>query len=211
MLAKQNPVTPPELFASILASHFPATYPHIHAAHIKIITHRWARMTIDNSPHPHSFYRDGSDVRTTEATFRRNEGLSIRSGLKGLAVLKSTGSQFHGFIHDEYATLKDTYDRILSTDVDATWAWRKFADVAEVKKNAAVFDRAFDSARAITMDKFAKDNSASVQATMYKMCEQIIADNEGVEDVTYELPNKHYFEIGEYPTSPRHTRAFLTE
>ena len=83
--------------------------------------------------------------------------------------------------------------------------------MAEVKKNAAVFDRAFDSARAITMDKFAKDNSASVQATMYKMCEQIIADNEGVEDVTYELPNKHYFEIGEYPTSPRHTRAFLTE
>jgi urate oxidase len=198
VLAKQNPVTPPELFASILSTHFPAKYSHIHGVHVKIITHRWTRMTIDGKPHPHSFYRDGNDVRTVETTYRRGEDISIRSGMKGLTVLKSTGSQFHGFIKDEYATLKDTYDRILSTEVDAVWAWRSFKTLDEVKANVSLFDQAFDSARAITMDKFAKDNSASVQATMYMMCEQIIADNSEIEHVTYELPNKHYFEIGRF-------------
>lgn len=197
-MAKQNPVTPPELFASILATHFPAKYAHIHAVHVSITTHRWTRMSINGTPHPHSFYRDGADVRTTEVISRRGEGLSIRSGMKGLTVLKSTGSQFHGFITDEYRTLKDTYDRILSTDVDAVWQWRKFADVEEVKKEVGVFDRAFESARGITMERFALDNSVSVQATMYKMCEQIIEENSEVLEVTYELPNKHYFEIGEF-------------
>jgi urate oxidase len=49
------------------------------------------------------------------------------------------------------------------------------------------------------MDTFAKDNSASVQNTMYKMCEQILAAAPAVEKVEYSLPNKHYFEIGKLP------------
>lgn len=158
-------------------------------------------MIIDGKPHPHSFYRDGDDVRTTEVTFRRNEGLKVRSGMKGLTVLKSTGSQFHGFMRDEYTTLKETWDRILSTDVDATWVWRTFKDLNDVKANVQLFDKAWDRSREITMDIFAKDNSASVQATMYKMAEQIIAEQSEIEDVTYELPNKHYFEIGKFPSA----------
>jgi len=34
VLAKLNPVTPPELFGSILGTHFIETYKHIHIAHI---------------------------------------------------------------------------------------------------------------------------------------------------------------------------------
>lgn len=45
------------------------------------------------------------------------------------------------------------------------------------------------------MKTFAEDNSASVQATMYKMSEQIIAKVPEVEAVEYSLPNKHYFEV----------------
>ncbi len=56
--AKENPVNPPELFASILGSHFLDTYPHIHVAHIDITVHRWARISVDGQPHPHSFLRD---------------------------------------------------------------------------------------------------------------------------------------------------------
>ena len=158
---------------------------------------RWSRMEIDGKPHPHSFYRDGADVRTTEVTSRRNEGLAIRSGMKGLTVLKSTGSQFHGFITDEYRTLRDSYDRILSTDVDATWAWRKFGCVDEVKANAALFDKAFYSARAITMDKFAKDNSVSVQATMKRRNARLGE----AEDSNHMLPNRRRRSLRVYQTN----------
>src|SRR5438045_5105060 len=95
ILAKQHPVTPPELFASIVGTHFIDTYKHIHAAHVKVVTHRWTRMTIDGKPHPHSFLRDGAETRNVEALTRRGQGISIRSAIVGLLVLKSTGSAFH--------------------------------------------------------------------------------------------------------------------
>jgi urate oxidase len=114
--------------------------------------------------------------------------------------LKSTGSAFHGFIRDEYTTLGETWDRILSTDVDATWEWRVFRDVEEVRKEQAQFDLAWEGARETTMRVFAEDYSASVQATMYKMSEEILEKVPDVMRVTYELPNKHYFEISKlYP------------
>ncbi|KAK1020792.1 hypothetical protein LTR33_018725 [Friedmanniomyces endolithicus] len=45
------------------------------------------------------------------------------------------------------------------------------------------------------METFAKENSPSVQNTMYLMSEQILAAAPRVESVEYTLPNKHYFEI----------------
>lgn len=195
VLAKQNPINPPELFAATLGTHFVETYKHIHAAHIKIITHRWTRYNVDGEPHPHSFLRDGTETRNVEVTVREGTGILIRSGIQGLSVLKSTGSAFHGFHRDEFTTLKETWDRILSTDVDANWEWRIFSGLEGVKKNLPRFDKAWEDSRNITLKTFALDDSASVQATMYKMAEQILAVTPEVSHVEYSLPNKHYFEI----------------
>ena len=196
IMAKQNPVTPPELFGSIVATHFVDTYKHIHAAHIKVVTHRWTRMTVDGKPHPHSFFRDGAETRNVDVTANEGKGISIRSAISGLLVLKSTGSAFHGFVRNEYTTLPEVNDRILSTEVDAGWAWKTFSGVQAVTSAATEFNKAWSAAREITMSTFATDDSASVQNTMYKMCEQILAAVPDVEAVDYSLPNKHYFEIG---------------
>lgn len=193
--AKEHPVTPPELFASILGTHFVETYPHITTANIKIVTHRWTRMTIDGKPHPHSFYRDGAETRNVEAAIRKGKGIDIRSGIVGLLVLKSTGSQFHGFVRDEYTTLPEVWDRILSTDVDCGWSWNTFSGLDAVKAAIPKFDKAWTDARTITMHTFAKEDSPSVQNTMYKMCESIMQAVPEVQNVDYSLPNKHYFEI----------------
>ncbi|CAH0018199.1 hypothetical protein V2G26_020494 [Clonostachys chloroleuca] len=195
LLAKQNPVTPPEYFASLLGSHFIKKYSHIHAAHVKIITHHWERMTIDGKPHPHSFVKNAGETRNVEATISRKDGISITSSIVGLSVLKSTGSAFHGFVRDEYTTLPETWDRILSTDVDAGWTWKTFGTHEAVKASVGKFDKAWEAARDITLKRFATDDSASVQATMYKMSEDILAAVPETETVTYALPNKHYFEL----------------
>jgi urate oxidase len=195
IMAKQNPVTPPELFASILGTHFIETYKHIHTAHIKVVTHRWTRMTIDGKPHPHSFFRDGAETRLVEADVIEGKGIEIRSGVSGLLVLKSTGSQFHSFVRNDFTTLPDVYDRILSTSVDAGWKWKTFPDMDLVKKEVEKFDETWAAARDITMKTFAEDDSASVQNTMYKMCGLILDTEPSVEAVDYSLPNKHYFEI----------------
>ncbi|CAK37651.1 hypothetical protein CBS115989_9036 [Aspergillus niger] len=193
--AKQNPVTPPELFGSILGSHFITKYNHIHAAHVNIITHRWTRMTIDGKPHPHSFLRDGEETRNVQVDVVEGKGVDITSSLAKLTVLKSTNSQFWGFLRDEYTTLPETWDRILSTDVDASWQWRRFSGLDEVRATVPHFDATWAAAREITLKTFAEDNSASVQNTMYKMAEQILARQSLLETVEYSLPNKHYFEV----------------
>ncbi|KAF2000067.1 uricase [Amniculicola lignicola CBS 123094] len=193
ILAKQNPINPPELFAAILGEHFVKTYSHIHAAHIKIIQHRWTRMIIDGKPHPHSFYRDSDETRVVEAVAREGKGIDIRTKIEKLLVLKSTGSAFHGFHRDEYTQLGETWDRILSTEVEAGWKWKTFKNVDEVRK--VDFNAVWKAARDITLKTFAEDDSASVQATMYKMCDQILACAPLVDTVDYSLPNKHYFEI----------------
>lgn len=197
VMAKLHPVNPPELFASILGQHFIETYKHIHVAHVSVTLHRWTRMEVDGQPHPHSFMRDGAETRVVEAVARRNQGIAIRSGVKGLLVLKSTGSQFWGFHRDEYTRLPETWDRILSTEVEAGWNWRTFSGLEEVQKDVKNFDQAWSDARKITLETFARENSPSVQNTMYKMSEQILAAVPKVESVEYSLPNKHYFEIGE--------------
>jgi len=195
ILAKQYPVNPPELFAATLGTHFIVKYEHIHAAHIKIVTHRWTRYSVDGEPHPHSFLRDGAETRNVEVTVTEKSGISIRSGIQGLSVLKSTGSAFHGFRKDEFTTLQETRDRILSTNVDVTWEWRIFSGLEDVKKDLPRFDNAWKNAREITLKKFATDDSASVQATMYKMADQILALTPEAIHVEYSLPNNHYFEV----------------
>lgn len=158
-------------------------------------------MTVEGKPHPHSFLRDGTDTRTVELVARRGQGISIKSGIDGLLVLKSTGSAFYGFHRDEYTRLPETYDRILSTEVVNAWQWKQFSGVDQVRKEADKFNKAYEDARRITIETFAKENSPSVQATMYHMCEQILAAAPDTAEVEYTLPNKHYFEIGEYDSS----------
>jgi urate oxidase len=204
IMAKQNPVNPPELFASIVGTHFIETYKHIHVANVKVIVRRWTRMTVDGKPHPHSFYRDGEETRIVEARVIGGKGIELHSSLSDLLVLKSTGSEFHSFYRNDFTTLPDVYDRILSTSVDAGWQWKTFSGLDEVKKEAAKFDETFHTAREITMSTFAKDDSASVQNTMYKMCDQILVAAPLVEAVDYSLPNKHYFEIGKLLPSRFH-------
>ncbi|KAH7349719.1 uricase [Plectosphaerella cucumerina] len=194
--AKENPVNPPELYASILGTHFLETYPHISVANIRIVVNRWTRLDVDGKPHPHSFIRDGEELRTVEARVSRDAGISLRSGIDKLTVLKSTGSAFHGFVRDEYTTLPETWDRIFSTDVASSWSWPTFSrGLTAVREISDRFNFAWNAARAITLKTFAEDESASVQNTMYKMCEQILDAVPEVASVGYELPNKHYFEI----------------
>jgi len=154
-------------------------------------------LTVDGKPHPHSFIRDGEDTREVEAYAQDGgKGITLSSAINKLLVLKSTGSAFYGFHRDEYTALPETWDRILSTEVESTWTWKNFASIDSVRQSTPKFDEAFDAVRKITLDTFAKDESASVQNTMFKMCEQILAAVPDVEKVEYSLPNKHYFEIG---------------
>jgi len=125
-----------------------------------------------------------------------------------LLVLKSTGSAFSGFIRDEYTTLAEVDDRIFSTSIDLVYTFApvavppptdekklEFSVPGAVQAGTVWDENVPERARKATLETFAKDESASVQATLYKMGERVIAENRGIERVSYGLPNKHYVPV----------------
>ncbi|OSX59142.1 hypothetical protein POSPLADRAFT_1041273 [Postia placenta MAD-698-R-SB12] len=223
-LAKTSPhILYPERFAIHLGTHLVSKYAHIHKAFVTIEKLRWARIPVktgvagqeETKLHPHSFYRDGDDKRVTSVEIDATGGkdkitAKVTSGISDLLVLKSTGSAFEGFVRDEYTTLVEVNDRIFSTSIDLSYVYKPFAVPAPSDEKKLVVDltgkhaeagtpwdgeKVAHSARKITLETFALDESASVQATLYKMAQQIVAENPYVESVTYKLPNKHYVPV----------------
>src|SRR5699024_7440332 len=78
----------------------------------------WDRIVGDNGPHDFSFVRQGKEERYAVVQ-ADGEDFKVVAGLKGLTVLKSSGSAFVGSPKGTYTTLAETTDRIMSTDVSA--------------------------------------------------------------------------------------------
>lgn len=182
-----------EVFAQELSTHFLEKYAHLSSIHVDIVKHKWTRLIVDGQPHPHSFVRDGEDIQTTSLDhYRQGNKMKITSGLKKLLVLKTTGSAFYDFHRDEYTTLPEVWDRIFSTAVDCTWT---FASSSPSVLRNIDYPAVHEGVRKITTDTFAKDESPSVQATLYLMQKQILTRFPEIAEVYYALPNKHYVGI----------------
>ena len=105
----------------------------------------------------------------------------VTSGLKDLLVIKTTGSAFEGFVRDEYTTLVEVNDRIFSTSIDLTYTFAPISIPKPADGEGKVFEPPFSgdaakgtpwdgdalaaSLRNITLEVFALDESASVQAS----------------------------------------------
>ncbi|KAI6670046.1 hypothetical protein NL676_004931 [Syzygium grande] len=111
-----------EHFAILLAKHFTSFYKEVTTAVIKIVEKPWERVYVDGQPHEHGF-KLGSEKHTTEVTVKKSGALELTSGIAGLSVLKTAMSGFEGFIRDKYTSLPETRERMLATEVTATWRY----------------------------------------------------------------------------------------
>jgi urate oxidase len=177
--AKQAPVGEIEDFALRLGRHFVSTQEAITGARILIDEHAWDRI----DGHDHSFVQGSNEKRTTAVTIEGSQAWVV-SGVRDLVVLKSTGSEFHGYPKDPYTTLKETDDRILATSVTARWRYAG-TDVDWAKS--------FIEIRSIMLKTFADKHSLSLQQTLYAMGEAVLQARPEVAEVRLSMPNKHHF------------------
>src|SRR6266700_1793755 len=145
--AKERGVGQIEDYALALASHFVTDIAPVTRARVDVDEYRWERVAVAGAEHAHTFVRAGHEVRSaavttdTEGTVKESW---VISGVKDLVVLKSTGSQFTGFLTDRYTTLAEASDRILATSLTARWryagtdvAWDEaFGQVREIRLSA---------------------------------------------------------------------------
>jgi len=182
--AKRHGVTSPEDYALALGGRLLEATPAATGATVAVEEYAWDRIPVDGAGHDHAFVRRGGEVRITEVDVSR-EGPSVTSGLKDLVVLKSTGSEFKGFLRDEYTTLPDADDRILATALRAEWRYRRGQGVD--------WNATYDAVRALLLATFASTYSRALQETLYAMGSAVLEAHEQVAEISFAAPNKHHF------------------
>ena len=186
--AKEKGVGAIEEFALALARHFVDDVAPVRMARVDVDEYGWERVVADGQPHPHAFVRSGQEIRTATAIVVGAGSTRLTwvlSGLRDLVLLKSTGSEFAGFLKDRYTTLAETHDRVLATSLTARWRYVRPDDVD--------FDAAYADARGLLIERFAAVHSLALQQTLWEMGRAVLDADKDIAEVRLSAPNKHHF------------------
>ena len=185
--AKEKGLGAIEDYGLALARHFVDDVEPVEGARIEIDEYAWDRIEVDGRPHDHAFVRRGPAVRTTVVTLD-GKGADQRSwvvsGIKDLVVLKSTGSEFQGYLRDGYTTLRETADRIMSTSLIARWRYTE-TDLD--------WDALYGSILAILLARYAAVHSLALQQTLWEMGKAVLEKHAEVAEIKLSAPNVHHF------------------
>ncbi|GEP11153.1 factor-independent urate hydroxylase [Methylobacterium gnaphalii] len=189
VVAAQNLSLDKEQFAEAIAETFLRTYPQIEELEIEGKETRWLRQSIAGSPHGHVFTLDGNGFGYVKLVASRGRAI-LQSGLRGFTFMKTTQSGWVDFVDDQYRTLPDASDRIAATAMDATWTW-----TSSPEDYAATNE----SVLGTLIEVFGTTYSYSVQDSMYRMGEAVLAAIPEIADIRFAMPNKHYIPINLAP------------
>ncbi|MBB5911844.1 urate oxidase [Nocardia transvalensis] len=177
-----------EDYGLALARHFVGDVAPVDSARIEIEEHAWERAQAGGGPHDHTWTRRGPEVRTAAITVRgtgseRREW--VIGGIKDLVLLKSTGSEFAGFLTDEFTVLEPTHDRMMATSLAARW---RFA------ATPPDWDAAYAGIKAILVERFALLQSKALQQTLFDMGRSALEAYPCLAEIRLSAPNKHHFD-----------------
>jgi urate oxidase len=175
--AKLHGVSSIEDYALALGTRLLEASPAAHQAQVRVEQYAWNRLG------QHAFVSRGGEVRTCVVTVGRG-ATHVLSGLQDLVVLKTTDSEFKGFLTDEFTTLAETDDRILATSLVARWRHTS----TEVDWNAS-----YDDVRDCLLSTFATTYSRALQETLHLMGNAVLDRNRELAEIRFSAPNKHHF------------------
>jgi urate oxidase len=182
-IARDSKATTIEEFAIDLGDYLLANNPQVTGVLVEVEEKAWEQMVVDGSPEATTFKLGGPEVQTVRAVRDQGREWSIRSGVDGLVILKTTKSEFTGYIKDKLTTLKPATDRIFATRATAAWDY-------------AVEAPAFADARARIMTallkEFADHHSMSVQHTIFDMGNAALDAAPEISRITLTMPNLHH-------------------
>jgi urate oxidase len=181
--AKEKGLTSIEEYGLQLARHFVRDIEPVQAARIGIDEFAWQRVIVDGAEHDHTWIRTGEEVRTVAITVD-GDGEWVVSGLKDLVILKSTGSEFAGFLTDRYTVLEPTHDRVMATSLVAQWRFT----TTEVD-----WDDVYAGVKTQLVKQFAIVQSKALQQTLYEMGKAVLETYSVIAEIRLSAPNKHHF------------------
>jgi urate oxidase len=185
--AKEKGIASIEDYGLELARHFVRDIGPVTGARVEIDEFAWQRVVVDGAEHDHTWIRKGQEVRTAAITVD-GDGEWVVGGLKDLVILKSTGSEFAGFLTDQYTTLEPTHDRVMATSLVAQWRFAPSAGKWSVDWNDV-----YPGIRSELVKQFAVVHSLALQQTLYEMGKAVLQAYPVIAEVRLSAPNKHHF------------------
>ena len=187
--AKEHGIGSPEAFLLRLGRHFVDGFEWVTGGRWEAEAYAWERIVVDGEPHDHAFVRAGRTTRTTVVQLD-GDTAHVVSGLKDCTVLKSTGSEFHGFPRDRYTTLVETDDRILATSMTAWW---RYAPLEGPSGSDLDYDALHEAITETLLATFASVHSLALQQTIFAAGKAVLQRFPQVAEVKLSCPNKHHF------------------
>ncbi len=181
--AKSAGIDSIEEYGLALARHFVTDVDPVEGARIEIEEFAWTRVVVDGAEHDHTWVREGQEVRTAAITVDAT-GEYVVGGFKNLVILKSTGSEFAGFLTDQYTTLEETHDRVMATSLTARWRF----DGTGLDWNAT-----YGRIKQILIREYATLQSLALQQTLWHMGKAVLEAIPELVEVRLAAPNKHHF------------------
>jgi urate oxidase len=189
VVARENLTLNTELFCAAVAQRLLDTYKSVETATVTGRETKWARLTVDGTPHVHSFQLDNNGKPFAKVVATRS-GNTVESGVSGFTFLKSTQSGWENYIQDKYTTIPETPDRIASTAMEASWRWRA---------TPADYEAANAKILATLLNVFATTYSCSIQDSLYRMGIAALEAVTELSDISMACPNKHYLLVNLAP------------
>ena len=186
--AKEKGLLSIEDYGLTLARHFVNDVAPVQGARVEIEEFAWERVVVDGREHDHTWVRRGQEVRTASVTVEGSgddEQVWVTGGLKDLVILKSTGSEFAGFLTDPYTVLQPTHDRVMATSLVARWRFTAHTDVD--------WEATYVGIKQLLVAQFAQVHSLALQQTLYEMGRAVLEAYDVVAEVRLSAPNKHHF------------------
>jgi urate oxidase len=181
--AKEKGLQSIEDYGLTLARHFVHDVEPVLGARIEIEEYAWERAVVDGVEHDHTWVRKGQEVRTAAITVDGTDEWVI-GGLKDMVILKSTGSEFAGFLTDPYTVLEPTHDRVMATSLVAQWRFT----TTEIDWEAT-----YVGIKAQLVKQFAVVQSRALQQTLYEMGKAVLETYPQIAEIRLSAPNKHHF------------------
>ena len=204
VLAARHGIDGPEAFGELAGRYFLERNPAMRRVEVTLRETRWERLTVGGQPYPHGFRAPGLGMPMARVTVAHDSGTEVESGVNDLCLLKTTGSEFKGFLKDDLTVLPETDDRIFSTLLTGCWRWAQ-APASYEAGNAAVLEA--------MLAVFAQEHSVSVQATLYSMARAALATVPEIAQVTLRMPNRHYipFDLTRFSLENTNTIFYPTD
>jgi urate oxidase len=181
-LAAGRELDEPETFGMRLAEHFLDRNLRLQRVRIDLAEHPWRRIETSGPGAGSVFERDGHETRLAVVTANRQQTV-VEGGLADLTILKSARSSFTGFVRDEFTTLPEIEDGLLSLSVKARWHYRH----TEIK-----FGEAWDAVRRTLLEAFAVHDGRSVQHTLHAMAQAVVDAVDAVAGIHLTLSSRYH-------------------